>query len=487
MTWTIRWYGPIIRLAVVGAVAVLVCTMTQRWALAQGNVKLRSGDSDQDLDFDQFDLIQVQQAGKYLTGRSATWDEGDWNGGPGGVVGIPPTGDGRFDQLDIISALVAGIYFSGAYAPRGRELGSSIPIVCCGTAGDGQTSLIYDPDNGRLSVDAPVGSELTTINVDSASGIFTGDRVESLGGSFDNDADTNIFKATFGSSFGSTSFGNVAQRGLGFQFLLKDLSVIGSLAGGGGLGEVDLVYLGPLEPFLMPGDANQDLKFDQQDVVQVLTAGKYVTGKFATWSEGDWNGAPGGEPGNPPPGDGLFDEFDIIAALGGNVFGVGQYFAIESGGQRGDDQTSIIYDANSGELLVDAPRGTELTSINIQSAGGVFTGNSAVNLGGTFDNDSDMNIFKATFGSSFGTLSFGNVALPGLSEAFVWSDLMVIGSLAGGGGQGEVDLIYVPIPEPSTVALLVTGLFGFLVLARMNRVTQPSRNSLHPRNPRPLD
>ena len=36
----------------------------------------------------------------------------------------------------------------------------------------------------------------------------------------------------------------------------------------------------------------------------------------------------------------------------------------------------------------------------------------AQNLGGSFDNDADNNIFKATFGSSFASLSFGNVAQP---------------------------------------------------------------------------
>ena len=107
---------------------------------------------------------------------------------------------------------------------------------------------------------------------------------------------------------------------------------------------------------------------------------------------------------------------------------------------------------------VDAPAGTELTSINIDSAAGIFTGEKAHNLGGNFDNDSGNNIFKATFGSSFGSLSFGNVAQPGLSQDFVLNDLTVVGSLAGGGGLGDVDLIYVP--EPSTLTLTIIGVLG---------------------------
>ena len=71
---------------------------------------LQAGDADMDLDFDQFDLIHVLQAAKYLTGQPATWGEGDWNGGPGGYPGEPPAGDGVFDQKDIVAALQTGNY-----------------------------------------------------------------------------------------------------------------------------------------------------------------------------------------------------------------------------------------------------------------------------------------------------------------------------------------------------------------------------------------
>ncbi len=214
---------------------------------------------------------------------------------------------------------------------------------------------------------------------------------------------------------------------------------------------------------LQAGDADQDLDFDQLDLVQVQIAAKYLTGQTATWGEGDWSGAPGGEPGSPPPGDGLFNQLDIIKALGAGLYLTGPYGAIAPGGSRGDEQTTIIYDATTGELSVDAPASTELTSINIDSAAAIFTGEAAQNLGGSFDNDADNNIFKATFGSSFGTLSFGNVAQPGLAESFVLGDLTVVGSLAGGGDLGNVDLIYVP--EPSATFLLTFGvvsLFGCL-------------------------
>ena len=226
----------------------------------------------------------------------------------------------------------------------------------------------------------------------------------------------------------------------------------------------DLTFVGPFgaAPQLKAGDADRDLDFDQLDLVQVQVASKYLSGQPATWGEGDWNGAPGGSQDAPPAGNGFFDQLDIIAALGAGTYLSGPYAAIAQGGQAGDGQTSVGYDTSTGEVWVDAPAGTDLTSINIDSAAGIFTGDAAANLGGSFDNDADNNIFKATFGSSFGTLSFGNVAQPGLSEEFVAGDLTVVGSLAGGGDLGAVDLIYVP--EPSSLVLGVLATLGIVVM-----------------------
>ncbi len=47
-----------------------------------GGPQLQAGDADQDLDFDQLDLVKVQIAAKYLTGQAATWGQGDCNGAP---------------------------------------------------------------------------------------------------------------------------------------------------------------------------------------------------------------------------------------------------------------------------------------------------------------------------------------------------------------------------------------------------------------------
>lgn len=115
-----------------------------------------------------------------------------------------------------------------------------------GTPGDGQTSLVYNPGDGSLGVDAPAGVDLTSINIDTAGLGFNTANVDMtvFNGSFDNVSATNLFKATFGSSFPSTSFGvGVMAAGLSFDAVAGDLVAVGSLNGGGDLGAVDLVYV----------------------------------------------------------------------------------------------------------------------------------------------------------------------------------------------------------------------------------------------------
>ena len=220
---------------------------------------------------------------------------------------------------------------------------------------------------------------------------------------------------------------------------------------------------------LQAGDADQDLDFDQLDLVARASCGQVPDRTGGYLGRRRLDGAPGGSQGSPPSGDGKFDQLDVIAALGNGLYLAGPYGAINRGGQAGDAQASIGYNARSGEVWVDVPAETDLTSVNIESASGIFTGQPAQNLGGSFDNDSDTNIFKATFGSSFGSLSFGQAAHAGLTEDFVAGDLSVVGSLAGGGALGNVDLIYVPVPEPGTLLLLALGV---AVIAGMRRVAE---------------
>ena len=268
---------------------------------------------------------------------------------------------------------------------------------------------------------------------------------ESVSLNINNPAGASSMRLTFG----------LTEAGNDWWWAIDNLEISGE----GGTG-------GVITP-LQAGDANQDLSFDQFDLIAVQQAAKYLTGEAATWGEGDWDAAPGGKQGSPPAGNGFFDQIDIIAALTNGLYLQGPYGAISPGGEAGDEQTSVVYNPTTGEVGVDAPASTELTSINIQSTAGIFTGDPAQNLGGSFDNDADDNIFKATFGSSFGSLSFGAVAQAGLSEEFVANDLSVVGSLSGGGALGDVDLIYVP--EPGSLGLLLLGGLGLAVTSTRRR------------------
>ena len=62
------------------------------------------GDATSDGRFDESDMAQVLQGGKYETGQPAIWSEGDWNQ------------DGVFDSGDLDLALQAGQYLSTSSA-----------------------------------------------------------------------------------------------------------------------------------------------------------------------------------------------------------------------------------------------------------------------------------------------------------------------------------------------------------------------------------
>ena len=236
--------------------------------------------------------------------------------------------------------------------------------------------------------------------------------------------------------------------------------------------QIEKVVFPQPDVMLQAGDADQNLSFDQFDLVAVLQAATYLSGAPATWGQGDWDAAPGGAVGNAPIGNGLFDQFDVIAALQNGLYLAGPYTAVASDGAAADGQTSIVYDAATGEISIDTPAGVELTSVNLESAASIFTAGPAENLGGSFDIDTDANVFKATFGSTFGSITFGKIAPEGLSEQFLLSDLSAVGSLAEGGDLGDVDLIYVP--EPHSWALLVFG--GLLVVsAILSRARMPAQ------------
>lgn len=546
------------------------------WEIATPGPPLKAGDANQDLTFDQLDIIQVLQAAKYLTNLPATWGEGDWDSAPGGEPGNPPSGDGMFNQFDIIAALDTACYITcGVYAAKtpegvpdaavfvapafgssdtsadlalgeftradalasdrapshgaeavvpvpepsaiaplalgilsllvgmlwrrrrpaqpmtrgiGRRMRVAAPLLAMTFAGwcapvfavilavgDGQGNTTAPPDDPGWSnvgsygdytatylgnrwaiaadhveyapaivfdgVSIPVvpGSEIPVPNpsadqlsddaailldpgaepteftdlrlirlsedpglpaltiahepppfLDETTDIimmgYGRDRdpdlstwvVDNVGGNefvwqeVDDEAfnvsgyqyapaqtkqwgtnriiadaiaqglDQDLFalvtqfngdpslatefesQASKGDSGGAVFYQNdgdweltgiLVAVGNALTNQPEDTAVFGNFTILADLSVYRQNILELTSPRLFPGDANQDFSFDQLDIVQVLVAGKYLSGEPATWGDGDWNGGPGGFPGNPPQGDGRFDQLDIVAAL----------------------------------------------------------------------------------------------------------------------------------------------------------------------------
>ena len=90
----------------------------------------KPGDVNLDGEFNQLDLVHLLQQDKYMKDEPAKWGQGDFNG------------DGFFSQLDLVEAL-----------QEGRYAGQSAAAISGGgpIAGDGQTSITYDPTVGVVA------------------------------------------------------------------------------------------------------------------------------------------------------------------------------------------------------------------------------------------------------------------------------------------------------------------------------------------------
>lgn len=110
-------------------------------------------------------------------------------------------------------------------------------------ADDGVISLIYDPANGSLSLDA-AGKELTALEVLSAGSNFKGAKPEQVNGLFDVFTPAKFFILKPGTArFGDQNFGAALAPGMSKEAIGADLTVTGALFPQGGLGTVDLMYV----------------------------------------------------------------------------------------------------------------------------------------------------------------------------------------------------------------------------------------------------
>jgi hypothetical protein len=168
------------------------------------------------------------------------------------------------------------------------------------------------------------------------------------------------------------------------------------------------------------------------------------------------------------PGSPMKPVIPLTKASASAVAAVGpatSFAALRPGGNSWDNQLSLGYYYFTGEIWIDARGGQRLTSINLESEAGIFTGDPALNLGGVLDRDTDHNIFKATSEDSFGSITFGSVAERYLPYRLILNDLTVTGTLVDGTPVEDVDLIW--IPEPNTLVLLGLGILGLLWKPRL--------------------
>jgi methionine-rich copper-binding protein CopC len=197
---------------------------------------LQPGDANQDYFFDEADLVLAFQAAKYGTGAPASWEEGDWDGAPGGEAGAPPAGNGEFDSGDFVRAFVTGIYRQGAYDSAGTEPRHDRTALLSGD--NASVVLDYDVTTGALIVHS--SSPLSTLHLRSESGLFTPEGASWIETPFDVAVPNDLFLIrTILPVPGD--LGAVLPAGLSGDLLLDDLSISGSFVAGGGLGEVGLV------------------------------------------------------------------------------------------------------------------------------------------------------------------------------------------------------------------------------------------------------
>ena len=374
---------------------------------------LLPGDANRDYHLDESDFVFAMKAGKYETGDDAEWAEGDWND------------DGLFNSSDHLLVFTSGQYRSGPYSDAAGDPVSDLKPLSNGERGD--VTLYYDSTNGDLRV-ATVGSDalVTTIQIRSASNQFTEDPGNGLAGLFDVDFSTDT-RSFFGpSGHDSYVFRGALPIDMPLDALRSDLTVDGSLFGGGGLGAVRLISESPARDGHQPGDSNRDYYFDPSDFVQVMKVwGNHqeIPGR-AYWETGDWNG------------DGSFNSSDFVVAFSSGNYGQGAYD--ERAGDAyhqlvspvvdaEDASLTIYYDSADGTMVAAAPNFTTMTALHIRSLSGALQEISDIGL---FDVSNETDLFRLM---PSGESQVVVLTQPGLTLEELAADLAVDGARNLGG------------------------------------------------------
>jgi len=123
---------------------------------------IEPGDANGDGEFNQLDLLQVLRRGKFLSGEAATWQDGDWDGAPGGRLARPPSGNGAFDNGDLLAALRAGFWLKGPYGDGASAAQTSDVAAALGGAASGNDYATMLGEAARAAVSPTDG--LRTFN-----------------------------------------------------------------------------------------------------------------------------------------------------------------------------------------------------------------------------------------------------------------------------------------------------------------------------------
>lgn len=177
--------------------------------------------------------------------------------------------------------LLEDLSFSGAVAPNG-PLGQVLLYTS-----KAMRILHYDSQTGDMSLDVPVGADgearLTSVVIDSASGIFTGERPGTLSSAFDVFRADRVFKMDV-AGMDVVDLGPAAAPGLGASMLEKDLCIAGSVIGGGTL---SMVRLNSLDgPIIRPCDVLPEFGGDLDDPSGIYLEYDPATGRLLLETNG---------------------------------------------------------------------------------------------------------------------------------------------------------------------------------------------------------
>lgn len=118
---------------------------------------------------------------------------------------------------------------------------AEMPLAGADYLSDGEITLVYDPADGNMSIDAS-GKMISTFELQSASGVLTGTTPDIVLPPFDVHTPVKFFILKT-DGIGDTDLGPIAGAGYDGATLSADLTLNGSVLPSGGLGNANLAVV----------------------------------------------------------------------------------------------------------------------------------------------------------------------------------------------------------------------------------------------------